>query len=399
MKFFLFGAPLVDNLGGPSIFYGMDYILSKICPDSNAVYIEEGNGSDRRCVVNKIITDVKVMNIDKKTILIHALLYKYLRLKLFKRQSILQNLLDADIIMNVWGIQFSDKLNNNINQPFSKKSFIGGNLFEYIGRLFKKKIVSYTKSFGPVVSAKTKKEIQLYAQSYCDLFFCREQQSKLELENCSISAKMVIAPDSGLLMPMEKFDASLYLRKDKSACVSVSWQIIKQWSSEEKYVNIVKELIIYLLKQDYHIILLPNELHENEYDDWVVAQEIKENFQNNDNVTVFPFNQYSALQVKYLISKCDVMIASRYHSVIAALSSNVPTLVIGWHYKYEELLSYYNQKDYLLNSDSCTAKTLICKAEQLISDSDKVRKSLAEVNINMRKHIVEKAHHLTALFK
>lgn len=57
--------------------------------------------------------------------------------------------------------------------------------------------------------------------------------------------------------------------------------------------------------------------------------------------------------------RCEVMVASRYHSCVAALSAGVPTLVIGWHYKYDELLNLYGQDKWIISCDNCTSDKLI----------------------------------------
>lgn len=46
----------------------------------------------------------------------------------------------------------------------------------------------------------------------------------------------------------------------------------------------------------------------------------------------------SAADVKSTLGCCDLLLASRYHALIAALSQGIPVAAIGWSHKYEELL-------------------------------------------------------------
>ncbi len=46
----------------------------------------------------------------------------------------------------------------------------------------------------------------------------------------------------------------------------------------------------------------------------------------------------TAAELKAIIGRCDMLVASRYHSIIAALSHRVVPVALGWSHKYAELL-------------------------------------------------------------
>jgi len=43
--------------------------------------------------------------------------------------------------------------------------------------------------------------------------------------------------------------------------------------------------------------------------------------------------------VRKIIAACDVLVTSRFHAMVAGLSSCTPTMVVGWSHKYQETLS------------------------------------------------------------
>jgi polysaccharide pyruvyl transferase WcaK-like protein len=49
--------------------------------------------------------------------------------------------------------------------------------------------------------------------------------------------------------------------------------------------------------------------------------------------------ELSAGQLRMLISKFDLLIASRFHAIISGLATGVPVVVIGWSHKYAEALA------------------------------------------------------------
>ncbi len=48
--------------------------------------------------------------------------------------------------------------------------------------------------------------------------------------------------------------------------------------------------------------------------------------------------EMSAADVKSVIGNCDLLVASRYHALISALSQSIPVAAAGWSHKYDELL-------------------------------------------------------------
>ena len=47
----------------------------------------------------------------------------------------------------------------------------------------------------------------------------------------------------------------------------------------------------------------------------------------------------SAAEVKSVLGNCDLVLSSRYHGLIAALSQSIPVATVGWSHKYDELMS------------------------------------------------------------
>jgi colanic acid/amylovoran biosynthesis protein len=46
-------------------------------------------------------------------------------------------------------------------------------------------------------------------------------------------------------------------------------------------------------------------------------------------------------QAKALIAKSKLTVASRYHAIVAAVSTSTPAIAIGWNVKYHDILDYY----------------------------------------------------------
>jgi polysaccharide pyruvyl transferase WcaK-like protein len=69
----------------------------------------------------------------------------------------------------------------------------------------------------------------------------------------------------------------------------------------------------------------------NYNDDRLTLTELYEDYRENDRVILF--EDMPCRQIKYIISKCRAFIGARTHATIAAYSSCVPTLVVGYSVK------------------------------------------------------------------
>lgn len=57
----------------------------------------------------------------------------------------------------------------------------------------------------------------------------------------------------------------------------------------------------------------------------------------------------SSLETKAVIAAADLIISSRFHGLVSALSNAVPALACGWSHKYAELMSDYGVPDLLVD--------------------------------------------------
>ena len=124
-----------------------------------------------------------------------------------------------------------------------------------------------------------------------------------------------------------------------------------KWADND-YVKVMAEIARHCLARGTRILLLPHEISISErstYDDrflcLLLDRELKE-FQSKVFSAVTPL---SARTLKALVGRCSLLVGSRYHCIVAALSHRVPSVVIGWSHKYESLMRSVQLDDFILD--------------------------------------------------
>ena len=171
-----------------------------------------------------------------------------------------------------------------------------------------------------------------------DLIFARDRVSALHVEKLGLPRPRVV-PDLTILA-----EAGNNPRPDLSnrACISPNlWMIERVKKTEaECYLSFLDEMIEEFSSHG----LAPFILCHAPFQDLAICTEIS-NRAKNDIEIVFEPNARAA---KAIVGKCAVVLGSRYHSLVAALSQSVPVIATSWAPKYKGLLEDYGCSDCLV---------------------------------------------------
>lgn len=140
-------------------------------------------------------------------------------------------------------------------------------------------------------------------------------------------------PDPAFVMEKEKVALPEKLIPKKTIGVNVSSMVTESQygSNQEDILTAYNEMLKWILDNtDSNIMLIP---HVMKNLDLKVLRVLYEPFKSNDRVFLIENEELKAKQLKYLISQCDFYVGARTHSTIAAYSSCVPTLVLGYSVK------------------------------------------------------------------
>jgi len=226
----------------------------------------------------------------------------------------------------------------------------------YFARKFNKPFTRFIQSFGPFDDIKVR-------------FFAKRELNKLDFipargKNSAFYCKKIVKdkskvydfPDSAILLPpandewVNKYLNKLGFKSNEYIVLSPSsviYNINERFggSTGDNHVKSMYYIAKELLLNGSYILFLPHMYSPTKEDcDREICYKIYNKLKNDNLITNVAIIQedIDPMQAKGLIKHSKLAIVSRYHALVAALSTSVPVITLGWNIKYKDLLEYYN---------------------------------------------------------
>lgn len=178
--------------------------------------------------------------------------------------------------------------------------------------------------------------------------FVRETLSEKILKDAGITQNVYLYPDPAFTLKSQETEFEKEkLRKGKVIGINVS-PLMKRYSEGEILRENFEELISYILKEtDYNIALISHVVQSGN-SDYDSMKDIYKKYEC-DRIELVS-QKYNCGQIKSLISKCDMFVGCRTHATIAAYSTCVPTLVVGYSNKSKGIAKdiFNNEDNYVI---------------------------------------------------
>ena len=188
-----------------------------------------------------------------------------------------------------------------------------------------------------------------------------------------IGARTVLFPDPAFYLSSKKMQIP-FGEKDKIVGINISPHIMRCENERGMAYENYCEMIRYILqKTDYKIMLIPHVVWEGN-DDRIINRKIYEEFNCDQRISFI--EDCSCEELKYAVSKCTVFVGARTHSTIAAYSTGVPTLVVGYSVKAKGIAKdlFGTYKNYVLPvQDLHSSSELLEAFKWLDENKDNVR--------------------------
>ena len=258
-----------------------------------------------------------------------------------------------------------------------------------------KTIVIYGNG-GITVKRKIWKNLAKYLLSYVTLITVRDEESYSSFKNLGINtANLHLTGDPAILLPAADSERIREIMLSENitsgnllvgAIVSHGTLLHSSKGSDKKYEKLVNEIVELLDRLiEYFkatVVFIPHCIDPSQNkDDRIVAKKIYSKIKNKTNVRMI-INEYTSEELKGLMGQLSLLISSRVHASIGALSMNVPAITLTYSQDrraYGLIGKMLKQKKWIYNIENLETDTLFGLVEELLLESLKVRKDLLSI--------------------
>ena len=230
-----------------------------------------------------------------------------------------------------------------------------------------------------------------------DLIVTREALTFETLKKHGIDKNTLLYPDPAFTLDIDEKTGKAFEVKPNTLGFNISSLVGKYSAKGISIEAISTDFLRYILdNSDKNILLIPHVTKDSDGDQLILSR-IADKL-GSDRVSVVP-STFTAAQYKSIISRCDMFIGARTHATIAAYSTCVPTLVIGYSVKSKGIATdIFDTDDGLVIpvSEIDSAEKLIKAYEDFLSKKDLYRKRLEEF---MPSYIEKARSSINELFK
>ena len=210
--------------------------------------------------------------------------------------------------------------------------------------------------------------------------FARESLTYEALERAGITTQLYLYPDSAFILDTKKLPLPAGFQKGNTLGINISPMIVENEENSGITMQNYRALIRYVLDHtDMSVALIPHVVWERN-DDRKTLAELHSYFENERRVLLI--GDHSCEELKGYISECRFFVGARTHATIAAYSSQVPTLVVGYSVKAKGIARdlFGTYENYVIPVQSLREEGELIKAfNRMLEQEEKLKEQLARV--------------------
>ncbi|MDD5086387.1 MAG: polysaccharide pyruvyl transferase family protein [Candidatus Nanoarchaeia archaeon] len=283
----------------------------------------------------------------------------------------------------------------------------------FLAKIMKKKVAVYAVGVGQVKSRFTKFIVRKVL-SKADLITLRDEESKKILEKLGIKNKMYSFVDPAFdLKPAEKNKATKIIKsyginekkpmvafvprrvfhRKQGSIIPVKYRIklgLIDDKNKAKFEKLKKTLAMaadYMVETiDANIVFIPMQmLEEQQQQDEKISKEIISMMDHNEKAFVINSYNHKVQELKAVYGLMNLIVGIRFHAIVLGAGMGIPVLSLHYSEKGERLTKKLNLQDYSVPVDDVQYKILKEKIDKIVSDKEKVAKSINKKSEELKK--------------
>lgn len=307
--------------------------------------------------------------------LIWAIVFRVTKLRLYlpsELKGVIDTYVQSDLIVAVGGGYIRSR--KGIMQAWNIPLILHPLLLSHI---LGKRTVLYSQSVGPFVHA-LEPVMVAFVLKKMSLILLREDTSKKLLADLDVKKNVVRAVDSGFLLksagnvPIRK----LYNIPAKKLVVGVTVRAWLPGNSQTRYEQAVAEALDAVIdKHNAYVLFIPQVTADKGDDDRIVSRRVHDYMQHTSSAYVIE-DEPDHHRIKSIYDKLDVLLGTRFHSVIFSLTSFVPVVAIEYEHKTSGIMHDLGLDAWAIKIEDVTAPRLSSMLSKLIAEKTTYKKQL-----------------------
>jgi colanic acid/amylovoran biosynthesis protein len=282
----------------------------------------------------------------------------------------------ADLIVPVGGgyIRSRKGLLNRWNIPLLLHPLLLGSL---LGKL----TVLYSQSVGPFQNGFEERMVA-FVLKRMTLILLREDTSVALLARLGVTYNVSRAIDSGFLLRSNRaVDVrQLYHIPAGKLLIGVTVRSWLEGAAQTRYEKAIAQSLDQLVRDaNAYVLFIPQVTATKGDDDRIVSRRVQ-NFMRHTGATTLIDDAPDHYRIKAIYDNLDILLGTRFHSVIFSLTSYVPVLAIEYEHKTSGIMRDLQLEGWVVKIEDATVQTLAPLLQKLVQEQVQYRHHL-------RKHL------------
>ena len=291
-----------------------------------------------------------------------------------ERNPVIRAIRNADTVFDMGGITFSD--GREIYLPFNVITILPAILMN-------RRVIKLSQAMGPFSNA-LNRSAAAWILPRVHRIYARGDRTMAHLKETGLTN---IAPATDLAFALEAPLAdrtkavSRFDNDRKTAGIAPSSVVYKYCKNRGiDYIDVMIRFVK-ALQQDFNlnVVLIPHSIKKEtrrlKNNDLPVIRLIERGAGPSPWLQVID-DDLEIMEMRSLIAGCDYFVASRFHSMISALSEKVPLIVVGWGHKYLEVLEQFDLSEFAVDYRQLNFNTISDTFRRVLREEKKIREQI-----------------------
>ena len=285
----------------------------------------------------------------------------------------------ADLMIDISGFALTDK------RPLHRRVVFVAEILT--AKIFRKPFVVFTQAVGPFKKLSTRWLAKI-GLPLADLVCARGESTVEYLESLSIQnkTKVIRCADSAYLFSCSGVENSprLITRAPLDQPVigivpnTNVFERAKTIDGVNSYTRLLAATIDHAVEElKARVVFICHEHYEGRKDDQWLAHEAVRHAKHGGSVLILS-GDHSAAELKSAIGDVDLLIASRFHSLVAANSLAVPSIALAWAHKYHELFAEAGIPELVFDGEDLVVSEFIPHLDRAWNRRQEIAQTLSE---------------------